>query len=420
MTDAPPADPARSPRARPRVRASGDSRRLLPVDVPPGEAAVRALLAPLQSALRGDGPAVWPRDPGDAAGASAAIRPDLALEADGIAAVLATSGSTGEPKGVLLGAESLLFSARATLDRLGGPGQWTLALPLSRVAGLQVLVRSLLAGAPPVAVEAGPVGVGFRVEAFTAASRRLDPATRSYTALVPTQLRRLLGAGAAALAALRSYDAVLLGGGPADGGLLDRARRERVPVVTTYGMTETCGGCVYDGLPLDGVALAVDPAGRVRVGGPVVFAGYRLRPELTAAALVDGWHVTCDLGHLDAAGRLVVEGRADDVAVSGGVNVPLGAVERCLAAHPTVREVAVVAVADPEWGQRLVAFVVPDGPAPQLAQLRAHVSQSYPRSFGPRQVVVVDALPLLASGKPDRMLLSRRAAGDATERGPAG
>ncbi|MDP9445228.1 MAG: AMP-binding protein, partial [Actinomycetota bacterium] len=231
--------------------------------------------------------------------------------------VVRTSGSTGEPKQVVLGPAAVLASAGATLARLGGPGQWLLALPVHHVAGLQVLVRSLLAGEDPVVLDEHPD--------FLTATAALH-GRRRYLSLVPTQLLRLLR-DRDEVAALRSFDAVLLGGTAADPVLLARAREAGLPVVPTYGSSETCGGCVYDGRPLDGVAVKVDAGGRVHVAGPVLFDGYRDRPDLTAEVLVDGWLRSPDLGRLDDDGRLHVLGRVDDVVVSGGVNVALPAVQ---------------------------------------------------------------------------------------------
>jgi O-succinylbenzoic acid--CoA ligase len=352
------------------------------------------LLPALAAALDG-GPAVVPQV---APEVLAVLRPDLPLEHDDVALVVPTSGSTGEPKGVLLTAGNLRASALATADRLGGHGQWLLAIPPTHVGGLQVLVRSLLAGTTPVVLPPGP----FQAGAFAEATARLA-GPRRYVSLVPTQLRRLLtGDGAAAL---RSYDAVLVGGAATPRSLLAPARDAGARVVTTYGSSETSGGCVYDGVPLDGVRVSVD-GGRVRLGGPVVARGYRLRPDLTAAAFDGDVFTTSDLGRLDA-GVLTVLGRADDVVVSGGENVPPLAVEAALETHPSVVEAAVAGVPDDEWGSRVVALVVLRGPL-TLAQAREHVAATLPRSWAPRELREVDALPLLPSGKLDRAALGWR------------
>jgi O-succinylbenzoic acid--CoA ligase len=349
------------------------------------------VLAALPAALDGTGPALLPVPDGPGRDSVlAALRPDEPLERDDVALVVATSGSTGIPKGALLTASALLHSAHATLDRLGGPGQWLLAMPVTHVAGLQVLVRSLVGGLEPVVLDLSP---GFTADAFVSATARLSPRVRHYAALVPTQLRRLLDAGVD----LSTYDAILVGGAalpfPAPPN-----------VVRTYGMSETCGGCVYDGRPLAAVDVAIGKAGLISIGGPVVFAGYRLRPDLTAESLVEGRHLTQDLGAWTDDGRLEVIGRIDDVIVSGGVNVPAALVERVLSDHPAVRAVAVVGVPDDEWGHRVVAVVVGVGAAkpPELAAVRAFCAARLEAAALPRLVVPVNSLPMLGSGKPDR------------------
>ena len=329
-----------------------------------------------------------------------ALDPSQPLERDDVALVVPTSGSTGEPKGAMLTAAALQHSARATHDRLGGPGQWLLALPVTHVAGLTVLVRSLEARTRPEVLD---LYGGFSVEAFVAATARLHPGVRHYTSLVPTQLRRLLDAGAD----LSSYDAVLVGGAALSPTLHDAAAAAGVRVVTTYGMSETCGGCVYDGEPLDGVTVRLRDDGRVELGGQVVFVGYRLRPDLTAAALVDGWHVTQDLGRRGSDGRLEVLGRADDVVVSGGVNVPAAMVERVLVGHPGVARCAVIGRPDPEWGERVVAVVQPTdwSDAPDVEELRTFAADALEPAALPREVVLLGLLPVLSSGKPDKSAL---------------
>jgi O-succinylbenzoic acid--CoA ligase len=311
--------------------------------------------------------------------------------------VVRTSGSTGEPKQVALSSSALLSSATATLDRLGGPGSWVQALPAYYVAGLQVIVRSHLAGVSPVVLS--------EHADLTRATAALT-GDRRYLAVVPTQLYRWMSSPPD-VEALRRYDAVLVGGGAADPLLVERARDGGVAVVTTYGMSETCGGCVYDGVALDKVAVALGADGRIRLTGPMLFDGYVGDPELTAEVLRDGWLYTPDLGRFDADGRLEVLGRADDVVTSGGVSISLVAVERRIAAMAEVATCAVVAEPDAEWGSRLVAFVVPEagGTGPTLAQVRDFVAAAHPRAWAPRELVVRDRLPLLESGKVDRRSL---------------
>jgi len=362
------------------------------------------LVAALSAALDGTGPAVLPVPDGvEGERLRAALRPDQSAE-EGVALVVPTSGSTGDPKGVLLTAAALAASAAATERRLGGPGRWLLALPVTHVAGLQVVLRALRAGS-------APVPAGSDAADFAAATAALGPGRR-FTSLVPTQLRRLLDAGSATLDALRSYTAVLLGGAAAPAGLVATARAAGVPVVVTYGMSETCGGGVYDGVPLDGVSVDLVGGDRITIGGPVLAAGYRLRPELSRRVFAGGRFVTGDAGRLAggrlAGGRLTVLGRADDVLVTGGEKVAPAAVADALAEHPAVAEAAVVGVADPDWGQRVVAVVVlRAGAGLTLAEARRQVAGRVSRAAAPRELRVVDALPLLASGKLDRRALLR-------------
>ncbi|MFJ1996193.1 o-succinylbenzoate--CoA ligase [Streptomyces asiaticus] len=329
----------------------------------------------------------------------------------GTAVVVGTSGSTSEPKGVLLSARALRASAEATHTRLGGPGRWLLALPAHHVAGVQVLVRSLLAGAEAVVHD---LRQGFRPERFRAAGCR-------YTALVPTQIRRLLDAGGPGLAALREFDAVLLGGAGTPEPLLTRAREAGVRVVTTYGMTETAGGCVYDGVPLEGVRVRIGPppegtpgpgaGGPIALGGPTLASGYLNRPELTARSFGDGWFRTDDLGRRREDGRLQVLGRADDVIVTGGVKVSPSVVEQVLREQPGVGDACVVGVDDPEWGQIVVAAVTPREPGAwgktAMGALKGAVRERLGRAAAPKAIRVVEALPLRGVGKPDRPAVRR-------------
>jgi len=305
--------------------------------------------------------------------------------------IVETSGSTGKPKRVVLSRAAVEASVSLSGRALGGTGRWLLALPASYVAGVNVITRSLAAGAPPVLLE--------EHDGFAAAARAVGEG--GFVSLVPTQLHRLLASPSDA-AALADFHTVLLGGGPIDPSLRSRAAEAGVRVVGTYGSAETCGGCVYDGLPFDGVGLAIGADGRVRISGPTLFSEYEGAPELTAEVLVDGWFLTSDAGRIDEDGRLQLLGRIDDMVVTGGLNVPAALVARRLREHPAVEHAEVLGVPDEEWGNRLVAFVVG---ALALDDARDWVAAEHPRAWAPRQLVVLPELPLLGNGKPDRMAL---------------
>ncbi|MEV4568750.1 AMP-binding protein [Nonomuraea sp. NPDC049419] len=361
---------------------------------PPGP----ALFAAIRAALAGDGPAVLPLVPGHEAPAIEALRPthvggvprdDGAGVPDDVAVVISTSGSTGAPKGVLLSAAALRASATASLRRVGAVKgeRWLCCLPVAHVSGLQVLVRALLSGSEPV------IHPSFDPHAV------LDSGA-DHVSMVPTQLHRLVEMGAD----LSVFRSIVLGGAAPRPGLLDRARELGARVVTTYGSSETSGGCVYDGRPLDGVDLKIGDDGLIRIAGPVLFSGYRFdRPP---APLDGGWFVTSDLGELDG-GRLRVLGRADDVINTGGEKVVAAAVTAVLAAHPEVADAAVIGVPDPEWGELVTAVIVPADPGapPTLSQLRAFCRDRLPPHAAPRDLRLMSRLPLLPNGKTDLVRL---------------
>ena len=349
-----------------------------------------AVLSALTGVLDGSGTpfAPVPSDPAAAARVRQAAAPDEPLE-DDCAVVLTTSGSSGEPKGVLLSRDALLASAVATHDRLGGPGQWLLPMKPYFVGGLQILTRSVVAGLAPVMLG----------ESFTASAKAMT-GSRRYTAMVPTQLARYLDTD---LDALRSFDAIVIGGASTPAPLKARAAEAGVTAIPAYGMTETGSGCVYAGEPLDGTWIDLDD-GRILIKGSTLFSGYRLRPELTAEVLRDGWFRTQDRGEF-VNGRLRVVGRVDDVVISGGVNVTLTTVQARLLEHSQVADAAVLGVPDAEWGTRVVAFVVAKPGGPGRDEVRDFVAEVLPRTWAPRDVIRLDALPMLASGKVDRQAL---------------
>ena len=328
---------------------------------------------------------------------------------DEIALVIPTSGSTGAPKGAMLTPAALIACASAAHDRLGGAGNWLLALPPHHIAGMQVLVRCVLAGTVPVELD---LTDGFDIAEIPGAVAQLGSGRR-YTALVANQLAKAL-TDPGASAALAELDAVLLGGGPAPRPVLDGAAEAGITVVRTYGSSETAGGCVYDGIPLDGVEVRIDDpveggAGRIVIGGLTLAKGYRNPPRPDPFA-EDGWYRADDVGAFDDSGRLVVLGRADEAISTGGLTVMPGPVEATLSRHPAVADCAVFGVADDRLGQRVVAAVVADpaGPWPTLEELKEFLALYLDPSAAPREVHFVDELPRRGIGKIDRRALRER------------
>ena len=365
----------------------------------------RPLLAALEQVLDGRASALLPMPAdGDRRSTLSALRVGEAID-DDIAVVVTTSGTTGAPKGALLTAAALTASAAATHDRLGGPGRCLCVLLQYHMACVQLRVRSLLAGTVPVELD---VSIGFDVSELPSAVNELGSGRR-YTALVATQLAKALTDPAAA-AALAELDAVLVGGGPAPRPILDAAAAADITVVRTYGMSETAGGCVYDGVPLDGVKVRVDADGRIVIGGPTLAKGYRNPPDPDPFA-EPGWFRTDDIGAVDDSGVLSVLGRADEAISTGGLTVLPQPVEAALRTHPAVSDCAVFGLADERLGQRVVAAVVlADGRTPpSLEELRAHVMHILDRTAAPRELHIVDALPMRGIGKVDRQALAGQA-----------
>jgi acyl-coA synthetase (AMP-forming)/AMP-acid ligase II len=380
--------------------------------------------------------------------------------------VLRTSGSTtGTGKLVGVSMDALVASARATHKRLGGAGIWVLALPAYHAAGVQVLVRAAVAGtrvfnaykeggfdpqhlaqvidaacaaAGDAAPSCGDDAASSRAGGAGEAARAADAAGRAcpvYTSLVPTQLRRALD-DEQLRGALARLDAVLIGGAAADAQLLEQAKAAGIKVVTTYGMSETCGGCVYDGQPLPGVSMDVDQAtGAIWLSGPMLATGYLGDEELTRRCFVSRpqahcgggagsdvgageparrWFITSDRGQI-VDGRLQVLGRLDDVIISGGIKVEPGPIEALLALNPLVSECAVVGLPDPTWGQAVTAVVVPASmpglgrvdEGAILAQIRVYLEQKLSGAQCPKQVLLADALPYKGIGKVDRRALAQ-------------
>ncbi len=320
------------------------------------------------------------------------------------ATVVATSGTTATPRLVAHTRAGVEASCRAVSEALEiDPyrDHWLACVPLHHVAGLAIVLRTAITGT------ALTVHDGFDVGAVGRAAGEC-----TIVSLVPTQLVRLLDAGAP----LQRFRVVLIGGGPIPPAVLERAIAAGVPVHTTYGLTETFGGCVHDRVALPNVEVSLaGGSNEVLVRGPMVMAGYVGHPMASRQTLDDdGWLATGDVGAIDAAGRLSIVDRLKDLIITGGVNVSPTAVERVFLDHPGVADVCVIGVADAEWGERVVAYVVPerrDDPLPTVGELHRFAADRLTRAELPREVRVVDEIPRTLSGKPLRRVLSDR--GDA-------
>jgi O-succinylbenzoic acid--CoA ligase len=328
----------------------------------------------------------------------AALRFDEPVIEPDAAVVLGTSGSTGRPKAAVLSATAIRAAVSAAHDRLGGPGDWALATPSFYVAGLMVLARAITAN-----TVVHPVGSDL--------SRLPDVVPemrgRRYIAVVPAQLARAL-TQPRITEALAALDTVLVGGSSLDPSLCRQAEQSRLTVVVSYGMTETCGGCVYDGRPLDGVSIHLEPdTNRILIRSAMLFSGYRLRPDLTRAALRGNTLITQDRGEWTPGGQLRVRGRLDDEVITGGINVDLVELERACRCWPDLAgaDLAVVAVPDAQWGSSIIAVTDGNG---SIEDLRRFLSRTLPSYAVPRQLVHLDPLPRTGSGKIDRLELAAR------------
>ncbi|HZB97942.1 MAG TPA: fatty acid--CoA ligase family protein [Candidatus Sulfotelmatobacter sp.] len=320
----------------------------------------------------------------------------------GIALVMATSGSTGQPRLVELSCSAVRAAVEASASTLGaGPRDgWLSCLPMAHIGGLLVVLRSLLLRAPLQVLER------FHPEALARALDRDGGGRVAFTSVVPTMLVRLLDAGVD----LTSLRGILVGGSGLSSRLRERAAAAGARCVSTYGQTESCGGVVYDGVPLAGVRLRISPEGEVELGGDTLMRGYRLDEQASRSALSgDGWLRTGDAGYFDAEGRLRVTGRLDEAIVSGGEKVWPGEVEEVLREHPGVADVAISARADELWGSAVVAFVVPADPAspPTLPELRDFASLRLARYKAPRGLRICSRLPRGSLGKPKREEVQR-------------
>ncbi|HCM80161.1 MAG TPA: o-succinylbenzoate--CoA ligase, partial [Corynebacterium stationis] len=315
------------------------------------------------------------------------------IDAD-IALVVPTSGSTGTPKGAQLTAHNLISSADATYQYLGGPGHWLLAMPAHHIAGLQVLIRSMVAGVEPLAID---VSAGFNISEFARATRELkETGERTYTSLAPMQLAKAMDTQVG-IEALQSYDAVLVGGAATNPQLLESAARMQINVVTTYGSSETAGGCVYDGVALPGAQVRVDE-GRIYLGGPTIAHGYRNAPGHEAFA-EPGWFQTSDGGVLEN-GVLTVTGRLDNIIDSGGLKLHPEVLENAMLKVTGVDQACVVGIPHSRLGQAIVAAYT--GNASMTDILEALEEAHTPRWQLPKDLKQLAEMPVTGPGKIDR------------------
>lgn len=328
--------------------------------------------------------------------------------------IVETSGSTsGQPRLVGLSYAALVASARATHEALGGPGRWIVALPVHHIAGLMTLVRCCVAEASPIIAE---LDQGFDADALLRACRSMfdgggaRPDLRAYLAVVSKQLADALAVGGELLDYLRRLDAILVGGAHVPASLLAAAREAGLRVHTSYGMSETAGGVVYDGLPLPGVEVRTDTTGCALIHSPSLLTDYLDGPVGVDFELVAGKQFLRTADRIiSEGGRIQVLGRADDVIISGGLNISPAQVVDALTTLPHVQEAVVVGVNDPVWGQLVAAAVVcaetPADFAETAVQWRDQVGAVLGRQFAPRAFLQVDRLPVLDLGKPDRTAL---------------
>jgi o-succinylbenzoate---CoA ligase len=293
--------------------------------------------------------------------------------------IASTTGSSGILKRVALSAKTLQLCADLSNSAVGAESGdiWSLLLSTNHIAGLNVLARSIQLGTETVDVNQ----------------------VASFTAIVPTQLHRALTGDSQLLRHLKNCKAVLLGGAAASSSLLESAEEQGINIVTTYGMTETCGGCVYDNKPLPGVQVKLNSTGLIEIKGPVIADGYENLNELWKSVVSDGWFTTSDLGEI-INGKIFIIGRADDVIISGGINISLTAIDSELSESFKSVNFLATSVADSEWGQKLCLLFDADVDEGAISKI---LRDKFGKHFVPKEFLKVSELPRLGIGKPDRV-----------------
>jgi O-succinylbenzoic acid--CoA ligase len=388
------------------------ARPLIAISVPSGPDGLTALIGPLRAALGGTGPAITPIpaqspeiSPQYLALLLAATRPDdesQPLEDDEVAVVLATSGSTQNPKGVLHSAATL--SALSASVQGGSTPQWIAALPITSMGGMNVVLRALETGLDPLSIDSLGGARPFTPAGFiSVVQRAAQRSTDVRVSLVAAQVRRLLS-DPAGVNALLQCSQILVGGGPLPAVTADAARVAGVSLTTTYGATETAGGAVFNSQPLSGVTISIDPASsEISLAGDMVALGYRCAPELTEQRFVQGSYRTGDLGTF--TDHLTITGRIDDVTTINGVNVALHAIEEILNNCEGVLAAAVVAAPDLGDEDQVFAIIQPtrDFDHESLClDLRNAVHLALGKAAAPRYFAFLTAIPMLPNNKVDR------------------
>ena len=304
-----------------------------------------------------------------------------------IAIVVATSGSTGLIKEVAFSRDALLASADASNSFIGASigAQWSLLIPVTHIAAVNVIIRSLQVGTLPI-----------DLRNFDGEYPQVD-----FTSIVPTQLFRALNSDERLLRHLQSAKAILVGGAALSQSLRSQAEAAGINIIETYGMTETCGGCIYDGQGLNGVEFAITQSGVIKIRGAVLATSYLNSAEQFGAD--DGWFITNDLGKI-TNGVLRVLGRADDVIISGGENLSLTGIEATLSVRYPDLECSAFAVSDPQWGQAFHLAIVGDANQTEISH---YLEAALGGIAKPKGIHSVDSLPLLGIGKVDRLALAK-------------
>jgi O-succinylbenzoic acid--CoA ligase len=331
----------------------------------------------IADAITGDGPALATSD-----SEFKFVEPEISL-------VVETSGSTGEPKLVAISTAALIASTNAAHKYLGAtPGDsWSLLLPTSHIAGLNVLARATALGSKIIDNR----NVASYVDA-------------DFISIVPTQLHRAVTSDPKLLEHLTAAEAVLVGGGGISDALRKSATDKHVKVVTTYGMTEMCGGCVYNQKPLDGVEVKINAEGLVQLRGPMMAQSYLNDLNNWNALTKDGWFQTSDLGEL-TDGKLKILGRSDDVIKSGGEKISLVDIEERFQKNFPGIEVIAFGMKDAEWGEKLCLGVTSDL---SLSEVQGKLTGIYT----PKEIFIMKQIPRTSLGKVDRKAAIKIAMGN--------